>query len=64
MYPENSGSDNLVFNSAGFPHATINLPSGKKITINAPGASDTNYYVQALKINGSRTTSCTCRSRR
>ena len=52
MYPENSGSDNLVFNGAGFPHATINLPSGKKITINAPGASDTNYYVQALKING------------
>ena len=46
MYPENSGSDNLVFNSPGFPHATITLPSGKTITINAPGASPTDFYVQ------------------
>ena len=38
MYPENSGSDDLVFNSPGFPHAQITLPSGKKIRINAPGA--------------------------
>ena len=52
MYPENSGSDNLVFNSPGFPNATINLPSGKTITINAPGASPTNFYVQNLKLNG------------
>ena len=37
MYPENSGSDDLVFNSPGFPHAQITLPSGKTITINAPG---------------------------
>jgi predicted alpha-1,2-mannosidase len=53
MYPENSGSDNLVFNGPGFPHAAINLPNGKAITINAPGASATEYYVQNLKINGS-----------
>ena len=52
MYPENSGSDNLVFNSPGFPNATITLPSGKTITINAPGASPTNFYVQNLKLNG------------
>src|SRR6266568_963257 len=53
MYPENSGTDTLVFNGAGFPHATINLPSGKTITINAPGASSTNFYVQSMKLNGS-----------
>jgi predicted alpha-1,2-mannosidase len=53
MYPENSGSDNLVFNSPGFPHASISLPTGKTITINAPGASSTQFYVQNLKINGS-----------
>jgi predicted alpha-1,2-mannosidase len=52
MYPENSGSDNLVFNSPGFPNATITLPTGKTVTINAPGASPTNYYVQNLKLNG------------
>jgi predicted alpha-1,2-mannosidase len=53
MYPENSGSDNLVFNSPGFPYAAITLPSGKTITINAPGASPTQFYVSSLKINGS-----------
>jgi predicted alpha-1,2-mannosidase len=53
MYPENSGSDNLVFNSPGFPHAEIDLPNGKTITMNAPGASPDVYYVQNLKLNGS-----------
>ncbi len=52
MYPENSGSDTLVFNGSGFPHASIALPNGKKITINAPGASPSNFYVQNLKLNG------------
>jgi predicted alpha-1,2-mannosidase len=53
MYPENSGTDNLTFNGPGFPHAAISLPNGKTITINAPGASASNYYVQNLKLNGS-----------
>ena len=53
MYPENSGISNLVFNSPGFPYAAISLPNGKTITINAPGASPTQYYVSSLKINGS-----------
>jgi predicted alpha-1,2-mannosidase len=53
MYPENSGSDTLVFNGPGFPHASIDLPNGHAITIDAPGASPTNFYVQNLKLNGS-----------
>ena len=53
MYPENSGSDNLVFASPHFAQASISLDNGKTITINAPGASSSNYYVQNLKINGS-----------
>jgi putative alpha-1,2-mannosidase len=53
MYPENSGSDDLVFNSPGFPHAAISLPNGKTVTINAPGASPSVYYVNNLKLNGS-----------
>ena len=52
MFPENPGSDTLVFGSPGFPHATISLPSGKTIKINAPGASPSEYYVKSQKING------------
>ncbi len=52
MYPENSGSDNLVFSGPHFPHASIALANGKTITINAPAASASNYYVQNLKLNG------------
>ena len=53
IYPENSGIDTMVFNSPGFPYASINLPNGKTVTVNAPGASPTTFYVDALKINGS-----------
>ena len=52
MYPENSGSDNLLLNGPGFPRESIHLPSGKTISISAPGASPTEFYVQGLSING------------
>ncbi len=52
MYPENPGSQTLVFASPAFPHAVIKLPNGKTVTINAPGASATTYYVKSMKING------------
>ncbi|HYK67966.1 MAG TPA: GH92 family glycosyl hydrolase [Streptosporangiaceae bacterium] len=52
MYPENSGSDTLVFSGPHFPHASIALANGHTITINAPAASASNYYVQNLKVNG------------
>jgi predicted alpha-1,2-mannosidase len=52
MYPENPGSQTLVFASPAFPHAAIHLPNGKTVTINAPGASPTNFYVKSMKING------------
>jgi predicted alpha-1,2-mannosidase len=52
LYPENSGSDNLLLNGPGFPHAEISLPNGRTIVINAPGASPTDFYVKSLTING------------
>jgi predicted alpha-1,2-mannosidase len=52
MYPENPGSDNLVFASPGFPHEVINLPNDNTIDINAPGASPTRFYVRSLTLNG------------
>ena len=51
LYPENPGTDTLLLNSPGFPHEQISLANGKTITINAPNASS-EYYVSALKING------------
>jgi putative alpha-1,2-mannosidase len=53
MYPENPGSDILVFASPGFPRAVIDIGGGRRISINAPGASPTKFYVQSLRINGS-----------
>jgi predicted alpha-1,2-mannosidase len=53
MYPENSGTGTLVFSGPHFPQASIRLRGGKTITINAPAASASNYYVQNLKLNGS-----------
>jgi predicted alpha-1,2-mannosidase len=52
MYPENSGRGTMVFASPGFPKATIHLANGNAISINAPGASPTTYYVKSLKLNG------------
>jgi len=52
LYPQNPGSDTLLLSSPGFPHEAISLPDGRTITINAPGASPTEYYADSLKING------------
>ena len=54
MYPENSGIDTLTLTSPGFPHASIKLANGHTITIDAPGASASRYYVKSLKLNGKR----------
>jgi predicted alpha-1,2-mannosidase len=52
MYPENPGSGNLVLATPGFPLAIIHPGLGGTITIRAPGASASRYYVKALRING------------
>jgi predicted alpha-1,2-mannosidase len=52
MYPENSGSDTLVFSSPGFPHAVISLPTGGAVVISAPGATPSRFYVTSLSLNG------------
>ncbi len=52
MYPENPGSDTLVFASPGFQQITITLPTGHTIKITAPGATGSKFYVDSLRING------------
>ena len=56
MYPVTPGSADLMFNSPQFTQAIVHLPSGGTMTINAPAASASNYYVQSLNVNGSAST--------
>jgi len=52
MYPETPGLANMALTSPLFPSITVNRPSGQTITISAPGASATTFYVQSLSVNG------------
>jgi predicted alpha-1,2-mannosidase len=52
LYPETPGRADLVLASPLFPRVVITLGSGKKITIDAPAASDRNRYVQRLTAGG------------
>ncbi len=56
MFPETPGTANLVLANPLFPSMTVHRPSGQVITINAPGASATTYYVQSLMANGQSST--------
>ncbi len=46
-----AGSDRYVVGAPLFPHAEIEVPGGT-FTIDAPEVSDTNIYVQSVKLNG------------
>ncbi|HEX8917659.1 MAG TPA: GH92 family glycosyl hydrolase, partial [Chloroflexota bacterium] len=52
FYPEVPGSAQLVLNGPEFPVEVIHLNSGNTITVNAPGASTSSFYIQSLKVNG------------
>jgi len=45
------GTDAYVVGAPRLPHATLALPGGT-FTIDAPGVSDTNLYVQSVMLNG------------
>jgi predicted alpha-1,2-mannosidase len=52
LYPEISGSAQLVINGPEFPLEVIHLGDGKTIKVTAPGASTHNFYIRTLTING------------
>ncbi|HET9140703.1 lectin [Actinophytocola sp.] len=52
MYPEVPGRAELVLASPQFPEITITRGTGAVLTVTAPGASDTQKYVQSLTVNG------------
>ncbi|MFI6812528.1 GH92 family glycosyl hydrolase [Nonomuraea sp. NPDC050328] len=57
VYPLQVGSAEWAIGSPLFTKATVNLPNGKKLVVNAPGNTDATVYVQSLKVNGKAWTS-------
>jgi putative alpha-1,2-mannosidase len=56
LYPVTPGTADLMYSSPLFTNAVVHLPNGNSITINAPGASESSFYVQSLNVNGSAST--------
>ncbi len=52
MYPTIPGNAQLDISGPAFPLSIVHLGNGSTITINAPGASPSNPYIQSLKFNG------------
>jgi predicted alpha-1,2-mannosidase len=55
MYPVAAGSADVALNSPMFTRSVIHLPNGRTLTFNAPQASNSNYYIQSLAVNGAAT---------
>jgi predicted alpha-1,2-mannosidase len=47
-----AGSDLYFIGAPLFEHAEVRLPAGGSFTIEAPGVSATNMYVQSVELNG------------
>ncbi len=52
FYPLRVGAPEYVIGAPYFPHMDIALENGRHIVIDAPAVSDTNRYVQSLRVNG------------
>jgi putative alpha-1,2-mannosidase len=52
FYPVCPGSDQYVLGAPLFKKAVIHLENGKTFEIKAPENSDTNYYIQQIKLMG------------
>ncbi|MDF7815000.1 GH92 family glycosyl hydrolase [Hymenobacter sp. YC55] len=52
FYPVCPGTDQYVLGAPLFPKATLHLPSGKDIVLNASNNSSENRYVNQLTVNG------------
>jgi Glycosyl hydrolase family 92 len=50
------GTGDLVFSSPVLPEAVVHLPSGNTISITAPSASETSFFVQSQRVNGTPST--------
>lgn len=48
----NAGQNIYYLTGSAFPSVTLTLGNGKKLTITAKNASQSNIYIQSCKING------------
>ena len=55
FYPITPGSNTYAVGAPYFERATITLGNGKTLTLNAPGVSEQNKYIQSMTINGKMT---------
>ncbi len=56
IYPENLGTADVTLNAPLFTQVLIHLSNGNTLTINAPQASASNFFIQSLTVNGTSTT--------
>ncbi|GAA1531736.1 hypothetical protein GCM10009827_056870 [Dactylosporangium maewongense] len=52
FYPARMGSTDYTIGAPLHAKATVNLENGRTFTVNAPGVSDTNRYIQSATLNG------------
>ena len=52
FYPLRMGAPEYVIGAPYFPHMDVRLENGRHIVINAAAVSDTNRYIQSLRVNG------------
>jgi len=58
FYPVFPASQEYVIGSPLFDNSTINLPDGKKFTVEAVNNSPENIYIQQVELNGQKLTKC------
>lgn len=54
FYPVCPGSGEYAIGTPYFSHATLHLPKGKTVTIDAPQCSDENRYIASMTVNGKK----------
>jgi hypothetical protein len=52
FYPARMGSTDYTIGAPLHPRSTVTLENGRTFTVNAPGVSDTNRYIQSATLNG------------
>ena len=52
FYPVAPGTTQYALGAPLFQKATVHFENGKSLEINAPANSDTNIYIQRMKVNG------------
>jgi putative alpha-1,2-mannosidase len=52
FYPVNPASAEYMIGSPLFPRAVLHLAGGKSFVVTAAHASDSNVYIQSVRLNG------------